>query len=103
MVYLFSYILNSWCACLNICYNTNLNNIGEADAILLRAEATAAGIRQIANAIHESPRGVDAIGLTVAEKYVDAFGQLAKKGNSIIIPASASDASSMIAQVQKHL
>ncbi|CAJ0846766.1 427_t:CDS:10, partial [Entrophospora sp. SA101] len=63
--------------------------IGEAEAILLRAKATAEGIRQISNAINESSRGTDAVTLTVAERYVDAFAQLAKKGNTIIVPASA--------------
>ncbi|CAH1761480.1 11808_t:CDS:10 [Entrophospora sp. SA101] len=72
--------------------------IGEAEAILLRAKATAEGIRQISNAINESSRGTDAVTLTVAERYVDAFAQLAKKGNTIIVPASAGDAGSMIAQ-----
>lgn len=73
--------------------------VGEAKAILLRAEATAEGIRRIADAIKGSPRGADAVALTIAEKYVEAFGQLAKQGNAIIIPASANDAGSMIAQV----
>lgn len=71
---------------------------GEAEAILLRARATAEGIRNIALAIKENPRGTDAVSLTVAEKYVEAFGQLAKQGNAIIVPASAHDAGSMIAQ-----
>ncbi|CAI2169814.1 15940_t:CDS:10 [Funneliformis geosporum] len=71
---------------------------GEAEAILLRAKATAEGIRNIALAIKENPRGIDAVSLTVAEKYVEAFGQLAKQGNAIIVPASAHDAGSMIAQ-----
>ncbi|CAG8708265.1 9686_t:CDS:10 [Dentiscutata erythropus] len=70
---------------------------GEAEAILLRANATAEGIRRIALAIEEK-NGPDAVALIVAEKYVEAFGQLAKQGNSIIVPASVSDASSMIAQ-----
>ncbi|CAG8508523.1 14693_t:CDS:2, partial [Cetraspora pellucida] len=70
---------------------------GEAEAILLRANATAEGMRRIALAIDEN-RGPEAVALTIAEKYVEAFGQLAKKGNSIIVPASVSDAGSMIAQ-----
>ncbi|CAG8471276.1 12650_t:CDS:2 [Racocetra fulgida] len=71
---------------------------GEAEAILLRADATAEGIRRIALSIKES-HGPEAVALTVAEKYVEAFGQLAKQGNSVIVPASVSDAGSMIAQV----
>ncbi|RHZ56377.1 hypothetical protein Glove_402g11 [Diversispora epigaea] len=71
---------------------------GQAKAILLRAEATSEGLRRIADAIKESPCGTDAVALTVAEKYVEAFGQLAKQGNTIIVPANSSDAGSMIAQ-----
>ncbi|CAG8477811.1 11311_t:CDS:2 [Diversispora eburnea] len=74
-------------------------NKASAKAILLRAEATSEGIRRIASAIKESPRGTDAVALTVAEKYVEAFGQLAKQGNTIIVPANSNDAGSMIAQV----
>ena len=36
--------------------------------------------------------------LRVAEQYISAFGELAKKGNTLIMPANAGDASSMIAQ-----
>ncbi|CAG8548340.1 7121_t:CDS:10 [Paraglomus occultum] len=71
---------------------------GEAEAMLLRAQATAESIRRIALAIRETPGGFDAVTLTIAEKYVEAFGQLAKTGNSVIVPAGVSDAGSMIAQ-----
>ncbi|RGB38054.1 hypothetical protein C1646_756100 [Rhizophagus diaphanus] len=70
---------------------------GESEAIVLRARATAEGIIKIAHAI-ENPYGKDAVTLTIAEKYMEAFGNLAKEGNSIIVPASTSDAGSMIAQ-----
>ncbi|CAG8504949.1 19387_t:CDS:10 [Rhizophagus irregularis] len=70
---------------------------GESEAIVLRARATAEGIIKIAQAI-ENPYGKDAVTLTIAEKYMEAFGNLAKEGNSIIVPASTSDAGSMIAQ-----
>jgi hypothetical protein len=79
---------------------------GEAEAILLRAQASAESIRRIASAIRETPGGIDAVTLTVAEKYVEAFGQLAKAGNSVIVPAGVSDAGSMIAQAsnrRKHM
>ncbi|CAG8489243.1 11239_t:CDS:10 [Ambispora gerdemannii] len=71
---------------------------GEAEAILMRASATAEGIRLIASSINNSPGGLDAVALTVAEKYVEAFGQLAKESTSIIVPASISDAGTIIAQ-----
>ncbi|KAG0245253.1 Stomatin-like protein 2, mitochondrial [Actinomortierella wolfii] len=71
---------------------------GEAEAILLRAQASAEGIRRIAEAIAQNPGGHHAVSLTVADKYVEAFAQLAKETNTLIIPASANDAASMVAQ-----
>ncbi|KAF9122970.1 hypothetical protein BGW39_009367 [Mortierella sp. 14UC] len=71
---------------------------GEAEAILLRAQANAEGIRRIAEAISEGEGGHHAVSLTVADKYVDAFAKLAKESTTLILPASASDASSMVAQ-----
>ncbi|KAF8939043.1 hypothetical protein BGZ58_010798 [Dissophora ornata] len=71
---------------------------GEAEAILLRAQASAEGIRRIAGAITNTPGGHHAVSLTVADKYVEAFAQLAKETNTLILPANASDASSMVAQ-----
>ncbi|KAF9153782.1 hypothetical protein BGX21_003471 [Mortierella sp. AD011] len=71
---------------------------GEAEAILLRAQASAEGIRRIAEAITNTPGGQHAVSLTVADKYVEAFAQLAKESNTLILPANAGDASSMVAQ-----
>ncbi|KAF9198399.1 hypothetical protein BGZ49_000787 [Haplosporangium sp. Z 27] len=71
---------------------------GEAEAILLRAQANAEGIRRIAEAISNTPGGHHAVSLTVADKYVDAFAQLAKEGNTLILPANAGDAAGMVAQ-----
>jgi len=39
-----------------------------------------------------------AMKLSIAEKYVESFGQIAKEGNTIIVPANAADAASMIGQ-----
>ena len=69
---------------------------GEAAAILAIAEASAEALRKTAAAIRE-PGGSDAVNLKVAEQYVDAFGQLAKTNNSIIVPANLSDISGLIA------
>jgi regulator of protease activity HflC (stomatin/prohibitin superfamily) len=71
---------------------------GEAEAILLRARATAQGIETIARAIRNTPGGTDAVALSVAERYVDAFGQLAKKGTTVVVPATTTNVSGMIAQ-----
>jgi regulator of protease activity HflC (stomatin/prohibitin superfamily) len=71
---------------------------GESEAILLKARATAAGIDAVANSIasgKESAQG--AVSLSVAEKYVDAFGKLAKEGTSIVVPGNVGDIGGMIA------
>ncbi|WP_413194863.1 SPFH domain-containing protein [Pararobbsia alpina] len=69
---------------------------GEASAILAVAEANAQAIQKIALSI-QSAGGMEAVNLKVAEQYVNAFGGLAKTGNTLIVPANMSDMSSMIA------
>jgi regulator of protease activity HflC (stomatin/prohibitin superfamily) len=69
---------------------------GEAGAVLAIAEATAEAIRKVAQAI-QSPGGMEAVNLKVAEKYVDAFAGLAKTGNSLILPANLADVGSLVA------
>jgi regulator of protease activity HflC (stomatin/prohibitin superfamily) len=71
---------------------------GEAEAILLKATATAAGIDAVANSIatgKEAAQG--AVSLSVAEKYVEAFGNLAKEGTAVVVPGNVGDIGSMIA------
>lgn len=69
---------------------------GQAAAILALAEANSEAIRKMAAAIG-APGGADAVNLKVAEQYVNAFAQLAKTNNSIIVPANVSDISGLIA------
>jgi regulator of protease activity HflC (stomatin/prohibitin superfamily) len=69
---------------------------GEAASILAIADATAEAIRKTAAAI-QSPGGSDAVNLKVAEQYVDAFGELARTNNTLILPANLGDMSSLIA------
>jgi regulator of protease activity HflC (stomatin/prohibitin superfamily) len=69
---------------------------GEASAILAVAEANAQAIQKIAQSI-QSAGGMEAVNLKVAEQYVNAFGNLAKTGNTLIVPADLSDMSKMIA------
>ncbi|KTW26988.1 hypothetical protein T552_02479 [Pneumocystis carinii B80] len=71
---------------------------GEAEAILLKAEATAKGISAIASVLSENPMGTDAINLRIAEKYLGAFGNLAKESTSIVVPANLNDINGMVAQ-----
>ena len=68
---------------------------GEAAAILAVAEATAEGLRKVADAL-ASEGGDKAMQLRVAEDYLERFGNLAKEGNTLIVPANLSDVSSMI-------
>jgi regulator of protease activity HflC (stomatin/prohibitin superfamily) len=70
---------------------------GEAEAIVRVAEATAESVEKIAKSAKVNG-GTDAISLKIAEQYVEAFAKLAKKGNTLIIPANAGDAGGMIAQ-----
>lgn len=69
---------------------------GEAHAILTVANATAEGVRAIAGAT-QADGGDQAVQLRVAEQYIETFGNLAKEGNSLIIPSNLSDVSSIIA------
>ncbi len=73
---------------------------GEAAAITSVATATAAGIRSVAEAI-KLPGGQEAVQLRVAEQYIGQFGELAKKGNTIVLPANVADVGSMIALAMK--
>ncbi|MBI1890807.1 MAG: paraslipin [Burkholderiales bacterium] len=73
---------------------------GQAAAILAIAEASAEALRKTASAIRE-PGGSDAVNLKVAEQYVNAFAQLAKTNNSIIVPANLSDISGLIASAMQ--
>ncbi|MFL6659582.1 MAG: SPFH domain-containing protein [Massilia sp.] len=69
---------------------------GQAKAIVALANANAEALRQISAAIGE-PHGEDAVNLRVAEQYVGAFAQLARTGNSIVVPANLGDMSGLIA------
>src|SRR5262245_9617054 len=69
---------------------------GEAAAILAVAAATAEGLRRVADAL-QVKGGTEAMQLRVAEQYISQFGELAKTGNTLILPANAGDVASMIA------
>ena len=75
---------------------------GKAQEIQLVADATAKGIRQIALAIKE-PGGAEAVNLRVAEQYIKEFGNLAKEGNTLIIPTNLSDVGGVVASATKLL
>jgi len=71
---------------------------GQAEAIMLKADATARGIDAVAESMR---RGADnargAVSLSVAEKYVEAFSQLAREGTAVVVPGNVGDIGGMIA------
>ena len=75
---------------------------GQAKEIELVAQATAEGIKQIAESLILAG-GETAANLRVAEKYIAEFGNLAKENNTMIIPANMGDISSMVATVMSVL
>lgn len=80
---------------------------GEAEAIFRKAEATARSVRILADSIKKD-RGSEAVSLRIAEQYVEAFGNLAKEGTTVLLPPNGgfADAGGMVAQalsIYKHL
>jgi regulator of protease activity HflC (stomatin/prohibitin superfamily) len=75
---------------------------GKATEIEALATATANGIKLIADAI-ATPNGKDAVSLRVAEQYLNEFGKLAQKNNTMIIPANLTDLTSVLATANKVL
>lgn len=75
---------------------------GEATALTTVAEATASAVRQVAAAL-SSEGGMQAANLKVAEKYVEQFGNIAKVGNTLIIPANLADAGAFVASAMTVL
>jgi regulator of protease activity HflC (stomatin/prohibitin superfamily) len=75
---------------------------GEAGAIELVANANANAVRAVAAAIG-SPGGMSAANLKVAEKYIEAFQNLAKTSNTLIIPSNLGDVAGLIASAMTVL
>ena len=69
---------------------------GEAEAILAVATATAEGLRRVAASVTDQG-GPEAMQLRIAEQYIAQFGQLAKAGNTFVVPANLGDLTSMMA------
>lgn len=68
---------------------------GDATATTTIAEATASAVRTVASAIG-SEGGLQAANLKVAEQYIAAFGNLAKTGNTLIVPSNLTDVATII-------
>jgi len=69
---------------------------GEAEAILAVATATAEGLRRVAKSVIDQG-GPEAMQLRIAEQYIGEFGNLAKAGNTFVVPANLGDLTSMMA------
>ncbi|MBX3236813.1 MAG: paraslipin [Nitrospiraceae bacterium] len=69
---------------------------GAAAAITAIANATAEGLRKVAEST-QVPGGFEAVQFRVAEQYIGKFGELAKTGNTLVLPANLSDVGSMLA------
>lgn len=68
---------------------------GAAQATLEVAKATAEGLSMVGQAL-QAAGGEKAMELRIAEQYLSQFGNIAKSTNTVVIPASLSDLSSMI-------
>jgi regulator of protease activity HflC (stomatin/prohibitin superfamily) len=69
---------------------------GEAQAIFEVAAATAKGLSLVAQSLITAG-GEQAMQLRIAEAYIAQFGELAKEGNTLVVPANLTDLSSMVA------
>lgn len=68
---------------------------GEAEAIEVISMATAHGIERVAAAL-QSVGGEKAASLQIAEKYLEAFGKIAKEGSTILLPSNLQDPAAMV-------
>ncbi|CRL02493.1 CLUMA_CG015213, isoform A [Clunio marinus] len=70
---------------------------GKAQALVAMAQARAQGLKVVSEQLNKAA-GNQAASLLIAENYVQAFGNIAKHGNTLILPANAADVSSVVAQ-----
>ncbi len=70
---------------------------GEAEAIEALSQATARGIGLIAQALGQTG-GEKAASLQIAEKYIEAFRELAKESNTVVLPSNLQHPGSMVAE-----
>ncbi|PWA68630.1 hypothetical protein CTI12_AA303890 [Artemisia annua] len=74
-----------------------LETQAQAEAILVKAQATNNGLELVSQSIKENG-GAEAASMHVAERYIDAFGKLAKESTTFLLPANASNPASIVAQ-----
>jgi len=69
---------------------------GRSSEIEQIANATANGLRAISKAISEE-NGLNAVNLRIAEQYLNAFANLARTNNTMILPSNLSDIAGVVA------
>lgn len=69
---------------------------GQAAAILAVAKATADGLKEVSSALNQ-PGGDQAARLRVVEAYVKEFSAVASDARAVIVPATITDPTSMLA------
>jgi regulator of protease activity HflC (stomatin/prohibitin superfamily) len=69
----------------------------DAEAIVVKANATAASLK-VVGAELETEQGRAAARVRVAELYLKEFGNIAKEGNTVLLPADAGNPAAMVAQ-----
>ena len=75
---------------------------GEATSVRLIAEATAAAVRAVAESLGDRG-GMDAANLKVAELYMNAFSNLARTNNTLIVPGNLTDVATMVSSAMTIL
>ncbi|KAJ3073889.1 hypothetical protein HDU98_000416 [Podochytrium sp. JEL0797] len=66
---------------------------GESASIKLKAMASAQAIAEISKAIKDHGSDAqDAIALSIADKYIESFGKIAKEGTTVVVPSNVGDA-----------
>jgi len=70
---------------------------GSAAAVVAAGEARAKSIEIVAKSLGHQNSGA-AASLAVAEKYVSAFGEMAKQSTTLLLPSNPGDVGSMVAQ-----
>ncbi|WVZ94987.1 hypothetical protein U9M48_040804 [Paspalum notatum var. saurae] len=73
---------------------------GAAEAILAKSEATARGMRLVSEAM-TSKGSAQAASLKLGEQYIEAFSNLAKQTNTMLLPSDSASPASFVAQAMK--
>lgn len=69
---------------------------GEAETILQRASATSDGVKMLASAISGSKSGKEATFFNVAQKWVDAWKEVAQKSHTIVVPSTPGNPAALV-------